>query len=178
MKRLIRIVLPVGLLALFSLAAVGGVMWCRSDQTVYANGFSESKFRTIHTGVSEQEVRRLLGAPLLVDDLVRNEMWLFRELELGKGPATFDLLAEANAVCFDANGNVLSVYGDLRDHITPGMTRDDVIRLDGRPDRTVPRISKTLHYTKPGAYGLYRARILDVDEQGTVVRVTAYETYD
>jgi outer membrane protein assembly factor BamE (lipoprotein component of BamABCDE complex) len=57
------VLVAVGVTALFPRSLLQLVL---PDQTVYADGFSEERFRKVRPGMSEQEVLSILGRPLEV----------------------------------------------------------------------------------------------------------------
>jgi hypothetical protein len=71
--------------------------WSRVDATIYAHGFSESKFRRIEKGMSKAEVRRILGNPLTgnanghIEGALDDEnTWSYADLDCTKIPAGDD----------------------------------------------------------------------------------------
>jgi inner membrane protein len=110
-------------------AVVGLVL---REDTAYASGFSEKAFRTITPGMSEAQVRRLLGAPI-------GESWFYSprgqpfQPAMTRSASSFE--DECLAVSFDAGtvGTALDPDACKKLGIEPGVSLSDVERLLGSP---------------------------------------------
>jgi inner membrane protein len=102
------------------------------EDTAYASGFSEESFRTIARGESDNEVQRLLGAPL-------REIWVYTPENQPFQPAiersALSLPRECLVVRFEAGVVVtaLDLAACRRLGIETGMSLVDVDRLLGSP---------------------------------------------
>src|SRR5262245_25094755 len=101
------------------------------DRTAFPAGFSESAFRTIRQGFSDEDVGRLLGPP-------HDQSWFYpsqlQPLQRAAGTGVSSL-RQCQAVRFE-NGIVLKAYDAdacRAAGIQPGTTLDDVYRLLGTP---------------------------------------------
>jgi outer membrane protein assembly factor BamE (lipoprotein component of BamABCDE complex) len=119
MSRRIRVTLGVGAAAIAVGAAacfiqvrdpdgLAGWIWCHlyPDTAVYASGYTESAFRKIHRGMTEDEVSALLGKPI---DRVRRkgDKWLW-EYSVSPTNRSYRL----RSVLF-ANGRVEDVFHEF-----------------------------------------------------------------
>jgi hypothetical protein len=99
------------------------------DATVFAGGYSAERFCALRIGMTESQVRALLGQPL-------SETWQF-----GSYP-------NDEAVSFEA-GKVRHVWRGEAFHV--GMTEDDVLRTSGAPSEvtwTFSTRNRDTHYRK------------------------------
>ncbi len=112
------------LLGVLGLAAViAGLLWpvfgTRDDATIYAPGFSESKFRQVRKGMSKEEVLRLLGKPLQNDAhepvqgmMSSNRRWFYSFLDRSKIPdddRVTNTWFEWREIVFDSKGRVVEI---------------------------------------------------------------------
>jgi outer membrane protein assembly factor BamE (lipoprotein component of BamABCDE complex) len=106
----------VALLLFF--ASCLAVMWHASDDTTYAPGYSESKFRSIQVGMSRDEVTRILGKPLTIEPASVYTLWVYASSDYrnprrqGNGPATPPPETVFQA---DTLGKIVSVTGGYLD---------------------------------------------------------------
>ena len=130
--------------------------------------------------MTEDQVIGLLGLPLSVDSTLRLETWYYQErgVESGTFRKTYRLLDPAQFVEFDRAGLVSRTAGDSVRKVKVAMTKAEVFTAAGEPDRKTPRVAKLVHYSSPSDRGLYRARVIGFGDDGTVVDITAYDTYD
>jgi inner membrane protein len=118
-------------------AMVGFVL---REDTAYANGFSETAFRTITPGMSDQEVRRLLGVPI-------GESWFYsprgQPLQPAMTTSASSIQDECLAVSFDAGAVSTALDRDAcqKVGIETGMSLSDVERLLGSPPESCWRYS-------------------------------------
>lgn len=102
------------------------------EDTAYASGFSEKAFRNITPGISDQEVQRVLGAPI-------GESWFYAPRGQPFQPAMTRSASasqdECLAVTFDTGAVATASDRDAckKAGIETGMARSDVERLLGSP---------------------------------------------
>ncbi len=102
------------------------------DRTLFAAGFSEQAFRTIERGMSEQDVRRILGAP-------HGEGSFYRPKDQPSPPAaetSAASLSECRSILSE-NGVVVRAYNPDACRalgIQPGTSLDTVHRQFGSPN--------------------------------------------
>jgi inner membrane protein len=110
------------------------------EDTAYATGFSETAFRTITPGMSDQEVRRFLGLPI-------GESWFYSPRGQPFQPAMTTSAAsiqdECLAVSFNAGAVATAIDRDAcqKVGIERGMSVSDVERLLGSPPESCWRYS-------------------------------------
>lgn len=168
----------VGVLAL--LLQMAG-LWLNRDTSTYADGFSESGFSEIEEGMPYEQVHALVGSPLSLDSQPVLETWYYSEDQPGQqedGTWVFDLFGPLGKVRFDEQGRVVSFSGEGTEQLRAGLSKEEVRRLLGPPSNTRPARSKLLHYSSPGNAGVYRARMVELDEDDRVSRVIRYTTHD
>jgi outer membrane protein assembly factor BamE (lipoprotein component of BamABCDE complex) len=91
-----------------------GIIWLIRDDTVYAPGYSEAKFKSIRLGISREEVIRLLGQPLSVDPARGYILWTYASDDFrnprnqGNGPMVMPAQTFVQA---DTAGNIVGVSG-------------------------------------------------------------------
>ena len=110
------------------------------EDTAYASGFSERAFRTITPGMSEPQVRGLLGAPL-------RESWFYSprgqpfQPAMTRSASSFE--DECLAISFDAGAVATALHPEAckRVGIEPGVSVRDVERLLGSPPESCWRYS-------------------------------------
>jgi len=160
----------------------GAWWWYTLDRSIYAPGYNEKAFKQLSLGMTESEVRSILGPPLSIDTVPQPEMWFYDEVKpQRKGFHVFyDLTKRADVVSFNNNGRVTGVRSDrFAERIKIGMNYDQVLNSVGQPERKTPPIAKEFHYSgQRSNFGMYRVRAIDFDDRGLVVRITAYDVYD
>jgi hypothetical protein len=127
--------------------------------------------------MSETDVVSLLGAPLSDEKDPFPEAWFYGENRKGT-TRTFDLFGVPDVVFFDEGGRVSKVKGRLTETVRVGMDREVVLQLAGPPERKVPARARVFHYSAPAKSGRYRARIVAINDHGTVSETAAYDVYD
>lgn len=156
-------------------------LWLNQDTSTYADGFSESGFSQIEEGMPYEEVHALVGAPLSQDAEPTLETWYYSTDQPGQqedGTWVFDLFGPLGKVRFDDQGRVVSYSGEGTEPLRAGLSKEEVRRLLGSPSSVRPARSKLLHYSSPGNAGVYRARMVELDEDGRVSRIIRYTTHD
>ena len=155
-------------------------LWLNRDTSTYADGFSESGFSEIEEGMPYEQVHALVGAPLSMDPQPVLETWYYSEdqPEQEDGTWVFNLFGPLGEVRFDEQGRVVSFSGEGTEQLRAGLSKAEVRKLLGSPSNTRPARSKLLHYSSPGNAGVYRARIVELDEADRVSRVIHYTTHD
>jgi outer membrane protein assembly factor BamE (lipoprotein component of BamABCDE complex) len=160
----------------------GAWWWYTLDHSIYAPGYNEKAFRQLSLGMTESEVRSVLGPPLSIDTIPQPEMWFYNEVKPHRKRfyVFYDLTKKADVVTFSNNGRVSRVRSDrLAGRIKIGMNHDQVLNLVGQPERKTPAIAKAFHYSRQQSnFGMFRVRAIDFDERGLIVRITAYDAYD
>lgn len=133
--------LTLGLLGthIYLLDGLDGWFWTGGFQedTVYARGYSDRGFRKVRHGMRREDVSELLGPPL-------GEVWSYAPEGASRAVVTFD---EGHV------DEVISGGGKL-DTVTKGMSREEVLRLVGRP------IEESLVYSRSAHDQSYRVRVV------------------
>ena len=88
------------------------------------------------------------------------------------------LFRPPRCVLFDQAGRVVGTTGEDMDLIYPGMTNEEVLEVMGEPTYQVTATDRTLHYSRPGGDGLFRARIVGLDADRHVSEVISYQFFD
>jgi hypothetical protein len=127
--------------------------------------------------MSEADVVSLLGAPLSDEKDPFPEAWFYGE-KRNRTNRVFDLFGASDVVFFDGGGRASKVNGRLTETVQLGMDREVVLQLAGPPDRKVPARARVFHYSAPANSGRYRARIVAINDHGTVSETAAYDVYD
>jgi outer membrane protein assembly factor BamE (lipoprotein component of BamABCDE complex) len=125
---------------------------CFDEDTVYATGYSDAAFRSVHPGMTESELLGRLQTPL-------GENWTYSSFV---PPGTL-----SEMVCFSGD-EVARVYthdqniGNLS-KVSIGMTKHEVVRLVGEP------LEKSFVYTETQHDKSYHVRVVSL-AKGIVVR--------
>jgi outer membrane protein assembly factor BamE (lipoprotein component of BamABCDE complex) len=165
------------LLALAFCVASG---WLRRDSTVYAPGYSEAKFRSVHVGMSREAVVGLLGPPLSVDPAPGYILWMYAASDF-RNPRrppnapvsppvqTFfhaDLAGKIDSV----EGSYLNIKNDdfLNHHLEEVKAKfGDPFEVYAAPDRDLYWYSRM-----DGVKGHF-VKFIDISRQGSVSDITA-----
>ena len=120
------------------------------DSTVYAPGYSWSKFSSIRNGMTPEEVTRILGQPLSIEPFGGEVHWDYLGLPdepipaaTGDGPNSVPSVAGANFVA-DLSGKIIRIHHfGVKPEIEAmaGKSLDDVKKRYGAPSTayTIPR---------------------------------------
>jgi len=160
-----------------SLAATlvaGFAIWTYSiyrDTSTYAVHFTEEGFSRIRAGMSTQEVYSILGGPLAINTTVSPEAWFYYETPIEPRKNVFNFLGPVSRVQFDRNGVVTKVSGIAEHSCHIGMRQAEVLKILGQPAHRARRSAQTLHYSSPGTYGVFQARMLSVGDENQVTEV-------
>lgn len=176
-----RVLKKLTLVIFISAALMGtGWWWYNRDLSIYARGYSEEAFRQVAVGMEKQRVYALLGPPLSIDEARLPESWSYDPSAKEKRGVrtTHNLFEPPNRVEFDRSARVAKVSGPKLSEVKAGMSKAQVINIAGIPKRVAPQRHELLHYSAPSGIGLYRARIIGVDQVGLVTRVTTYDMHD
>ena len=93
------------------------------EDTVYAPGYTDKGFRQIKRGMTEQEVLKILGAPL-------GEVWIYETTK------NVWISFENNRVYKRGPYNITRNSHDISETIRKGMRKEEVIKVLGIPERT------------------------------------------
>ena len=127
------------------------------DTTTYSSAYSDGRFRSVRTGMTDEQVRQLIGAPLA-------EVWGFVPLDTHK---PYDPVGPCDYVHVRDNKVEDYVIGSCRkDGVAPFMPVADLQRLMGSP------IFVTWRYSESRVDSSYRQRLVYF-ANGRVVRVEA-----
>jgi outer membrane protein assembly factor BamE (lipoprotein component of BamABCDE complex) len=176
-------ILVISVFGVFVVFAAAAIFWTGRDTTIYAAGFTEEAFGRLRLGMEVEEVYSLLGEPLAMRQEDSRPKWCYGEVGsadgAGRKPLVFrGFLAEPRCVVFDNDSTVARVTGDGMTVIKQGMTETDVLTHLGEPQRRNAAVSVTLHYTEPGGEGLFRGRIVAIDDSKRVADIFSYQFYD
>jgi hypothetical protein len=133
-----------------SLDGVSGLVlrWVLRDDTEFARGYSDSAFRALHRGMSEEQVLTLLGRPL-------GEVWM---LEPKKTDRCLSVYLENDRI----------VHGCESRGVLPGMLKSDVTSRVGLVTAVSWLYSKSPHDTH------YRMRVVHSDRGRTTDVLTGW----
>jgi outer membrane protein assembly factor BamE (lipoprotein component of BamABCDE complex) len=115
--------------------------WLRSGSTIYAPGYSWSKFSSIRNGMTPEEVTRILGQPLSIEPFDGEIHWDYglqdapAQLAPTGGPISSPPSVEANFVA-DWSGKVIRVHHAGASPETEemvGKSLDDLRKRYGAP---------------------------------------------
>ena len=168
------------LIVLLLLVGAGVWQWYNQDFSIYAPQFSEEGFSQVMRGMNEADVYSILGSPVSIETVEMPEMWVYEEVDIDRSlfNSMLDLEKELSAIIFTEDGRVGKVTGRHLAPVKVGMKKYEVISMLGEPQRITPRMFRVLHYTAPSGSGLYRARIIALDDLGNVVNIVAYDMHD
>lgn len=155
--------------------------WSWRDTTVYTDRFEEAKFQMLKPGMKLSEVYDLLGKPIAVRQENLPERLCYEENSIVYTDTAFvirNMFHMPRCVWVSSAGLVLKVTGTGMAAIKEGMQVAEVFRILGEPQEQFPESAITLHYTTPGGEGLFRGRIVSVDQNNQVSQVVSYEFYD
>jgi outer membrane protein assembly factor BamE (lipoprotein component of BamABCDE complex) len=178
-KNLLWLALALSLAA--ATVTVSAIVWSTRDTTVYAGGFSEAAFEQIQAGMALDAVYSVLGQPLTVRREASPATWCYGELAVARqdrADVIENFLKPQNCVLLNDAGQVIGVTGDRLASARLGMTTQDVLRLQGEPTRRKRSSVMTLHYSRPGGEGLFKARIVAIDAANRVSDVIVYQFHD
>ena len=155
-------------------------LWLTSDTSIYAPGFSEDAFQEIKIGMRRESVYELLGPPISRKNVDSPESWSYTRVSVKRSWfRTATDIGEYRSVRFDALGHVIEVHGNsIKSLVREGMEKQEVRSLLGEPTKIYPQRSEILHYSSPAEWGTYRARVISIDRNGLVSRITTYDAQD
>jgi hypothetical protein len=168
--------------ALTPIAAFVVVIWLRSDSTIYAPGYSWSKFSSIRNGMTPEEVIRILGQPLSIEPFGGEIHWDYGlqgvpELAASVGgPISSPQSVEANFVA-DLVGKIIRVH---HAGVSPetgemvGKSLDDLRTRYGAPTTvyTIPRQTMYWYSRLRNIKGEY-VMAIHFNEEGRVYQIDA-----
>jgi hypothetical protein len=151
------------------------------DTTVYAPGFTETKFRTIRVGMKREDVIRILGDPIQIDPAPGYIYWSYPTRGRGDHPSfPGGPTAPPSEITFhaDLQGKIQAVYGDhlalgLKPGEMVGRSLDEVKKRFGEPTVLTAPDRDLYWYTKcSNSKGDY-IRFIVVNDDGLVGSVEA-----
>jgi outer membrane protein assembly factor BamE (lipoprotein component of BamABCDE complex) len=166
----------LGLLLASVMGLFGAWYYLYRDTSIYASRFSEERFVRVRVGMPASEVIDLLGPPLSIDQSISRESWTYVTSSGEKRGSIAE--GELSQIAFSETGHVIFVSGRAAGLVKIGWSRLDVKNLLGSPRwHSGPR-SKVMHYSRPANYGVFNARIIELDEDEIVTGLVAYRTSD
>jgi hypothetical protein len=157
--------------------------WLCRDSTIYAPGYSWSKFSSIRNGMTPEEVTRILGQPLSIEPFDGEIHWAYFGLQevpapmasVG-GPNSSPPSVEANFVA-DWYGKVVRVHPTGANPQTEellGKSLDDVRKRYGAPTTasTIPRQTMYWYSKLRNIKGEY-VMAIHFSKKGTVYQIDA-----
>jgi hypothetical protein len=173
----------MGMFATLAFTAFVAVTWHRSDSTIYAPGYSWSKFSSIRNGMTSEEVTRILGQPLSIEPFGGEIHWDYpgrwdapeSDASAG-GSISSPGSARANLVA-DLSGKVLGVHHARAGRETEqmvGKSLDDVRKRYGAPATayTIPRQTMYWYSKLRNVKGEY-VMLIHFNERGIVYQIDA-----
>jgi SmpA / OmlA family len=169
---------------LVPVAAFVAVIWLRSDSTIYAPGYSWSKFSSIRNGMTPEEVTRILGQPLSIEPFGGEIHWSYHGLRdvpepvaSASGPISSPASVEANFVA-DLSGKIIRVHhfgASPKAEETVGKSLDDVRKRYGAPPTayTIPRQTMYWYSKLRNIKGEY-IMLIHFSEAGRVYQIDAH----
>ena len=165
------------------IAAFVVAIWLRSDTTIYAPGYSWSKFSSIRNGMTPEGVTRILGQPLSIEAFGGEIHWSYhglqdapRSVASTDGPTSASAPVEANFVA-DLSGKIIRA-----DHAGAnpgaeemvGKSLDDVRKRYGAPTTayTIPRQVMYWYSNLRNVKSEY-VMLIHFDEMGRVYQIDA-----
>jgi hypothetical protein len=168
-----KILLVVAVLLVVGTSAL---LYRMMDSTEYSPGYSEKAFKEVREGMTEADVRRLLGEPLLVH--LSNPgvtRWY--------GPPGSWVNEYGGLICPSPDwSNLAIIQFDPTGEVTmqnpwARMSPDQITALLGKPIKeVVSRVTVCWVYTR--SEGSYYRRSIGFDQSGKVVEKTAYYYWD
>jgi hypothetical protein len=170
MKRVLIAMLVCGVVLVVAYFVIGIAPF---DTGRYATGFSEHKFESVQIGMRKTEAIRILGQPLVVDEVLIRRRMLFGVtadparsfLENCAGPSDNCWIA-----VFSKDGRTIAkVIGKPPAEDIGGITYSALLERFGYPVAYDPTKLTRLSYGESGTkYGYYRDRSLGLDQDGHV----------
>ena len=105
----------IGLLTILALLIVTAA-WLSRDTTVYAEGYSENKFRSVRVGMPRAEVTRLIGKPMVVQefqasgDVPHVTLYWYSLMRNVKGEYVRSIVFDDDGLVRQVNGGRLGHY--------------------------------------------------------------------
>ena len=159
------------------------------EQTDFATGYSEGKFRQIKQWMAMQDVVSLLGMPLSQSTQEWSEVWSY--WPPGKQPSVTrskfgtttvsNFFGPVTNLRFTPTGTVARASGDYLKEDFVGLTKDQVRAKVGEPgDRRLSEFQIIFHYAAPGkrGSGTYKRREVRFNASNNVSSVVAATYYD
>lgn len=158
------------------------------EDTEYATGFSEQRFRQVTIGMSEKDVLAILGNPFTVTTQAWVEIWSYYPVK--KSPSqtnrsvlttrlNFDVPATATELSFDPAGIVTNVIGEFLRDATNGISGKEAEIRWGKPQELFSRpFARVYHYTRSAGGGTYKLREVYIDANERVLSIIAEIYYD
>ena len=173
----------IGVTATLAIAAFALVIWLRSDSTIYAPGYSWSKFSSIRNGMTPEQVTRILGQPLSIEPFDGEIHWDYlgswdvpEPVSSAGVPIFSPASVKANFVA-DLSGKIIGVYHAGASPETEemvGKSLDDVRKRYGAPPTayTIPRQTMYLYSKLRNVEGEY-VMLIHFSETGRVYQIDA-----
>jgi hypothetical protein len=156
------------------------VRWLVKDDTIYAPGYSEARFRSIRVGMPRDEVIRALGQPVSVQPAPGYVYWTYA-LEGYRHPRP-----PANGPTYpppettfqaDPAGKIVSVTGgylDVKEGDFLGRQLEEVRKRFGDPLEVQSAADRDLYwYSKMDGVKGHFVRIIHISTKGTVCDISA-----
>ena len=157
-----------------------------NEQTRFAPGYSESKFKLVSQGMPRSDVVGLIGEPLQISTQKWSEAWSYSPAASkpdgtpsAGGVRTYNLFGKFTRLNFTEGGVVESTAGDYLQGDFKGLTKQQVLARIGEPtERVLTEYGVICHYTLPGKSGTYKAREVYLDASNRVSSAVAEMCYD
>lgn len=158
------------------------------EDTQYASGYSEGKFRDVKAGMIESEVGAILGKPIVVTTQSWIEVWSYYRDGVASSNTnrtfrsthiSFSVPSAFTEFSFAPSGVVTNIAGDYLRDASIGLSRETVEAKWGKPQEVFSKpFARVFHFSRASAGGTYRMRQVHFDANGRVISVVAEMYYD
>lgn len=123
----------------------------------------------------KDEVFDLLGPELHYVKAPFQETWFYKDEKTGENYRIFE---QDSKIIFNEKGLSSTLLGSPSGPADSGQTRETIRKILGEPTQIIPARAVILWYSEPEENGRYRARGLALDNEGIVVEIISYDTWD
>jgi outer membrane protein assembly factor BamE (lipoprotein component of BamABCDE complex) len=173
----------ISVATIFAIVAFVVVTWLCKDSTIYAPGYSWSKFSSIRNGMTPDEVTRILGPPLSIEPFAGEIHWNYlgsvnlpEPVASAGGPISSHASLNAHFVA-DMSAKIIGVHNStasLKTDKLVGKSLDDVKKRYSSPISayTIPRQTMYWYSKLRNVKGEY-VMLIHFSETGKVYQIDA-----